>query len=72
MMKNLLAAAMIMILFVAANAFADFTDNGPPMFPHTYPIDEPSHQVPEPNTLLLMASGAASIGGIVLWRWKKK
>ncbi|MBI5406501.1 MAG: PEP-CTERM sorting domain-containing protein [Nitrospirae bacterium] len=64
MMKNILPGVIFMILFVAGNAFAGGCPS--PANPAC------NQQVPEPSTLLLMASGAASIGGIVLWRWKKK
>lgn len=63
-MKNLLVAAILMVLFVAGNAFAGIC---PPDCTQPPPV-----HLPEPNTLLLLASGAASIGGVVLYRWRKK
>ena len=58
-MKNILTGVIFMVLFMAGNAIA----GGPPNLPT---------QVPEPSSLLLLASGAASIGGIALYRWRKK
>lgn len=60
-MRNILTGVIVMVLFVTANVAAGGT---PPLPPVT--------QVPEPSSLLLLASGAASIGGVVLWRWKKR
>ena len=66
MMKNILIGVILMVLFVAGNAFA-----GGGRCPN--PVDPTcNYQVPEPSTLLLLASGAASIGGIALYRWRKK
>ena len=64
-MKNILTGVILMVLFVAGNAFA-----GGGCLDPADPVC--NHQVPEPSTLLLLASGAASIGGIALYRWRKK
>lgn len=60
-MKNILIGVIFMVLLVAVNSIAGA--GGPP---------DPPTPVPEPSSLLLLASGAASVGGIVLWRWKNK
>jgi len=60
-MKNILTGVIFMVLFIAGNSFVGAQPPSPDLI-----------GVPEPSSLLLLASGVASVGGIVLWRWKKK
>ena len=62
MMKHILIGVIFMVLFIAGNSFVGAQLPPPPDL----------ISVPEPSSLLLLASGAASVGGIVLWQWKKK